>query len=341
MNLNGKEYKSKVCKYCGTALGRDNNICPWCHRAQDEGANNEIDDMLHSNHSEKSEKAGSDTGLYANDIENEENIRKAHKFVGCLVGSIFLISFAPFIIIILVIILNVAMNIYESASKQAEPKASYYEEYYDHPGNYSDKYAEESISYNEYENADSNEENSVINDSSANKVYYSSAEVIDDLYMDIALGHTNLDDVYNEQGENYDTVFAYIVNTALGSVESRSYLEYSVEGEFDPEYIDMAFSELDQYNTFGSLALAKALTILDEEDCSESLLREYLVDIYEFTEEDYDFAVAHINVDFHQEALDYAKYLDDIGYSKDEVKEELELYQFNENQIQYALDNIS
>lgn len=172
-------------------------------------------------------------------------------------------------------------------------------------------------------------------------MYYSSAEVIDDLYMDIALGHTNLDDVYNEQGENYDTVFAYIVNTALGSVESRSYLEYSVEGEFDPEYIDMAFSELDQYNTFGRLALAKALTILDEEDCSESLLREYLVDIYEFTEEDYDFAVAHINVDFHQEALDYAKYLDDIGYSKDEVKEELELYQFNENQIQYALDNIS
>lgn len=338
MNINGKEYKSNVCKYCGTALGRDNNICPWCHRAQDESANNEIDDMLHSNHSEK---AGSDTGLDANDIENEENIRKAHKFVGCLIGSIFLFAFAPFIIIILVIMLNIAMNIFESASKQAEPKASYYEEYYDHPGNYSDKYAEESISYNEYENADSNEENSVINDSSANKVYYSSAEVIDDLYMDIALGHTNLDDVYNEQGENYDTVFAYIVNTALGSVESRSYLEYSVEGEFDPEYIDMAFSELDQYNTFGRLALAKALTILDEEDCSESLLREYLVDIYEFTEEDYEFAVAHINVDFHQEALDYAKYLDDNGYSKDEVREELELYQFNENQIQYALDNIS
>lgn len=237
------------------------------------------------------------------------------------------------------------MNIYESASgaEQVEPKASYYEEYYDHPGNYSDTYAEESISYDEYENADSNEENSVINDSSANKVYNSYAEVLDDLYMDIALGHTNLDDVHNvnEQGENYDTVFAYIVNTALCSVESRSYLEYSVEVEFDPEYIDRAFSELDQYNTFGRLALAKALTILDEEDCSESLLREYLVDIHEFTEEDYEFAVAHINVDFHQEALDYAKYLDDIGYSKDEVKEELELYQFNENQIQYALDNIS
>lgn len=334
MNLNGKEYKSKVCKYCGTALGRDNNICPWCHRAQDEGANNEIDDMLHSNHSEKSEKAGSDTGLYANDIENEENIRKAHKFVGCLVGSIFLISFAPFIIIILVIILNVAMNIYESASgntEQAEKATSYYEEYYDHPGNYSDKYTEESISYNELESADSN-------------VYGSSAEVLDDLYMDIALGHTNLDDDVhnvNEQGENYDTVFAYIVNTALGDVASRSYMEYIVEGEFDPEYIDRAFSELDQHNTFGRLALAKALIILDEEDCSESLLREYLTDIYEFTEEDCEFALAHINADFHQEALDYAKYLDDSGYSKDEVREELELYQFNENQIQYALDNIS
>lgn len=345
MNLNGKEYKSKVCKYCGTALGRDNNICPWCHRAQDEGADSPIDDMLHSNHSEKSERTGSDTGLDANDIENEENIRKAHKFVGCLIGSIFLISFAPFIIIILVIILNVAMNIFESASgntEQAEKATSYYEEYYnDYPGNYSDKYAEESISYNELESADSNEVSSVINDSSSNKVYNSSEEVLDDLYMDIALGHTNLDDVYNEQGENYDTVFVDIVDTALSRVESRSYLEYLVEGEYDPEYIDMAFSELDQYNTFGRLALAKALTILDEEDCSESLLREYLVDIYEFTDEDYEFAVAHINVDFHQEALDYAKYLDDIGYSKDEVKEELELYQFNENQIQYALDNIS
>lgn len=339
MNLNGKEYKSKVCKYCGTALGRDNNICPWCHRAQDEGANNEIDDMLHSNHSEKT---GSDTGLDANDIENEENIRKAHKFVGCLIGSIFLIAFAPFIVIILVIILNIAMNIFESVSGNTEQsETSYYEEYYDYPGEYSDNYAEESISYNEYENADSNEENSVINDSSSNKVYYSSAVVLDDLYMDIVLGHTNLDDAYNEQGENYDTVFAYIVNTAISSVESRSYIEYSVEGEFDPEYIDMAFSELDQYNTFGRLALAKALTILDEEDCSEPLLREYLIDIYEFTEEDCEFALAHMNVDFHQEALDYATYLDNSGYSKDEVREELELYQFNENQIQYALDNIS
>ena len=347
MNLNGKEYKSKVCKYCGTALGRDNNICPWCHRAQDEGADSEIDDMLHSNHSEKSEKAGSDTGLYANDIENEENIRKAHKFVGCLVGSIFLISFAPFILVILIIILNIAVNIFESVSgntEQAEPETSYYEEYYDHPGKYSDEYAEESISYNEYENADSNEEISVINnDSSSSKVYDSSEEVLSDLYIDIALGHENLDDVHdvNEQGENYDTVFVDIVDTALSRIESRSYVESLMEGDYDPEYIDRAFNELAQYNTFGRLALAKALTILDEEDCSESLLREYLIDIYEFTEEDCEFAFAHINADFHQEALDYAKYLDDNGYSKDEVREELELYQFNENQIQYALDNIS
>ena len=312
MNLNGKEYKSRVCKYCGTALGRDTNICPWCHKAQDEGADNEIDDMLHSNHSEKT---GSDTGLDATDIENEEAIRKTHKFIGCLIGSIFLFSFAPFIIIILVIILNVAMNIFESASgaEQVEPETSYYEEYYyDGPGEYSDEYEEESISYN---------------DSTSDKVYNSYEEVLDDLYMDIALGHTNLDDVHNvnEQGENYDTVFAYIVNTAIGSVESKSYIESSVEGEYDPEYIDMAFSELDQYNTFGRLALAKALTILDEEDCSESLLREYLIDVYEFTEEDCEFAFAHMNADFHQEALDYAKYLDNSGYSKDEVREELEL----------------
>lgn len=36
MGLNGSDYKSKVCKYCGTALGNGSNICPWCHKAQDE-----------------------------------------------------------------------------------------------------------------------------------------------------------------------------------------------------------------------------------------------------------------------------------------------------------------
>lgn len=36
MDLNGDDYKSKVCKYCGTALANDSNICPWCHKAQDE-----------------------------------------------------------------------------------------------------------------------------------------------------------------------------------------------------------------------------------------------------------------------------------------------------------------
>lgn len=36
MGLNGDDYKSKVCKYCGTALANDSNICPWCHKAQDE-----------------------------------------------------------------------------------------------------------------------------------------------------------------------------------------------------------------------------------------------------------------------------------------------------------------
>ena len=119
------------------------------------------------------------------------------------------------------------------------------------------------------------------------------------------------------------------------------YQNISFLDQYDPEYVERAFNELDQCNTFGRLALAKALTILNEEDCSESLLREYLVDIYEFTEEDCEFTLAHINVDFHQEALDYAKYLVSAGYNKDEVREELELYQFNENQIQYALDNIS
>lgn len=36
----GDTYESKVCKYCGTALGNDSNICPWCHKAQDESGIN-------------------------------------------------------------------------------------------------------------------------------------------------------------------------------------------------------------------------------------------------------------------------------------------------------------
>ena len=42
MGLNGDNYASKVCKYCGTALGNDSNICPWCHKAQDESEVTEV-----------------------------------------------------------------------------------------------------------------------------------------------------------------------------------------------------------------------------------------------------------------------------------------------------------
>ena len=42
MGLNGDNYASKVCKYCGTALGNDSNICPWCHKAQDESEVSEV-----------------------------------------------------------------------------------------------------------------------------------------------------------------------------------------------------------------------------------------------------------------------------------------------------------
>lgn len=42
MGLNGDNYKSKVCKYCGTALANDSNICSWCHKAQDESEVKEV-----------------------------------------------------------------------------------------------------------------------------------------------------------------------------------------------------------------------------------------------------------------------------------------------------------
>lgn len=333
MNLNGKEYRANVCKYCGTALGRDNNICSWCHRAQDEGADSEIDNIIHNNRSSnineqsKHKHTKSNASNEIRDrVEGSNNSNNAGCLGGCCLGGCLTFFLVP---IVLLIVFGVAYRTVDIAGENSR------------------QYLEESINagaeYNEVYDADSDEEKPVITDSSSNKVYDSYAEVIDDLYMDIALGHRNLDDVYNvnEQGENYDTVFAYIVNTALSRIESRSYIEFTVEGEYDPEYVERAFNELDQYNTFGRLALAKALTILDEEDCSEALLREYIIGIYEFTEEDCEFALAHLNVDFHQEALDYAKYLESTGYNKGEIREELELYQFNENQIQYALDNIS
>ena len=45
MGLNGDDYKSKVCKYCGTALANDSNICPWWHKAQDESEVKENNDV--------------------------------------------------------------------------------------------------------------------------------------------------------------------------------------------------------------------------------------------------------------------------------------------------------
>lgn len=63
MGLNGDNYASKVCKYCGTALGNDSNICPWCHKAQDESevkeakeANNEIKASVENKNSSNGKK---------------------------------------------------------------------------------------------------------------------------------------------------------------------------------------------------------------------------------------------------------------------------------------------
>lgn len=60
MGLNGDDYKSKVCKYCGTALANDSNICPWCHKAQDESevkeANNETKASVENKNSSNGKK---------------------------------------------------------------------------------------------------------------------------------------------------------------------------------------------------------------------------------------------------------------------------------------------
>lgn len=59
MGLNGDDYKSKVCKYCGTALANDSNICPWCHKAQDESEvkeNNDVKTSVENKNSSNSKK---------------------------------------------------------------------------------------------------------------------------------------------------------------------------------------------------------------------------------------------------------------------------------------------
>lgn len=65
MGLNGDDYKSKVCKYCGTALANDSNICPWCHKAQDESevkeANNTRASVENKNSRVKARKKKSQT----------------------------------------------------------------------------------------------------------------------------------------------------------------------------------------------------------------------------------------------------------------------------------------
>ena len=67
MGLNEDNYASKVCKYCGTALGNDSNICPWCHKAQDESevkeANNETKSSV-ENKSSSNDKKEKESNIY-------------------------------------------------------------------------------------------------------------------------------------------------------------------------------------------------------------------------------------------------------------------------------------
>lgn len=56
MGLNGSDYKSKVCKHCGTALENDSNICPWCHKAQDESEVREVKATVENKNSSNGKK---------------------------------------------------------------------------------------------------------------------------------------------------------------------------------------------------------------------------------------------------------------------------------------------
>lgn len=66
MGLNGDDYKSKVCKYCGTALGNDSNICTWCHKAQDESEVKEVNNTRASveNKNSSNSKKEKESNIY-------------------------------------------------------------------------------------------------------------------------------------------------------------------------------------------------------------------------------------------------------------------------------------
>ena len=66
MDSNGDGYKSKVCKYCGTALGNDSNICPWCHKAQDESEVKEANNTRASveNKNSSNDKKEKESNIY-------------------------------------------------------------------------------------------------------------------------------------------------------------------------------------------------------------------------------------------------------------------------------------
>lgn len=66
MGLNGDDYKSKVCKYCVTALGNDSNICPWCHKAQDESEVKEVNNTRASveNKNSSNSKKEKESNIY-------------------------------------------------------------------------------------------------------------------------------------------------------------------------------------------------------------------------------------------------------------------------------------
>lgn len=70
MGLNGDNYASKVCKYCGTALGNDSNICPWCHKAQDES---EVKEAKEAKEANNETKASVENKNSSNDKKEKES----------------------------------------------------------------------------------------------------------------------------------------------------------------------------------------------------------------------------------------------------------------------------
>lgn len=85
-------------------------------------------------------------------------------------------------------------------------------------------------------------------------------------------------------------------------------------------------------------AVDQAQSYAENQYFSKDSLYEQLVSESEgYSEELAEYAVNNVEIDWKERALEYAEFLEDDGYSEEEIERTLDLEKFTEDEIQYAL----